>query len=379
MRIAIVADQFFRPTGVGVYSKQLLRHLFQIDQHNEYIVLYPGKAGAEQLKMVESSNVRVCNLPERAWLYPSWHLFGVPAIERLIGPCDLVHVLSGSVRLPCQAPLLVTIHDLASERLPHSYPWRRRWFKRRMLVNLGRTCAKVVSVSEATRRDVIDLVKLPAEQIFITYEGVDRQHFQPPSLEDIQRARKHYHLPERYFLFLGAISPRKNADQLLRSFERYALQAQEQTHLVVAGPPLGWKDGVVYQLWDQLNVKHTIHFIGYVSEADLPAIYGGAHAFIYPSRYEGFGLPILEAMACGTPVICSNTSSTPEVAGDAALLVNPDSTAEIVAAMQRISTDHDLRRGLIEKGFRRAEQFSWEKTARQTLDIYESMGKPEVV
>jgi glycosyltransferase involved in cell wall biosynthesis len=308
-------------------------------------------------------------------LYPWWHLVNRPIAERFIGAWDVVHILSGSARFPCRAPLAVTIHDLASERLPHSYPWRRRVFKRRLLKDLGPRGAHVLAVSKATRRDLLELTGVPPERITVTYEAVDTDVFRMQTEDRIREVRDRYRLPPRYFVFLGARSPRKNVDLLFRGFDAFARASRNTVHLVMAGAPLHWKDGAVHRQWEQLEAKEAVHFTGYVSDEDLPALYGGAVALVYPSRYEGFGLPLLEAMACGAPVIATNTASIPEVAGDAARLVGPEDAAALAQALNDLAHDDGARAELVRRGLDRVGRFSWESTAQKTLTVYEAIAK----
>lgn len=255
MQIAIIADQYTRETGVGVYSRQLLREIAWLDRHNHYTLFYPGWAGAAQLHMLAGPNITVRRLPPRALLYSLWHVFGWPPAEKLLGRHDLVHVLSGSVRIPYRNPLLMTIHDLASERHAYSYPWRRRWFKRRMLADLRQGRQYVLTPSQHTQRDVSELGGVATERIFTIPLGVDRQQFRPLPATALAEVRQRYRLPERFWLFVGAISPRKNLELLLRSFAYFAASVAEPVDLVLAGPGSESAHDPIYRLWRELAVR----------------------------------------------------------------------------------------------------------------------------
>jgi glycosyltransferase involved in cell wall biosynthesis len=370
MKIAVLADQYFNASGVGVYTRELIKNLLEMDVENNYVVLYPGKSRASQIRL-NAPNAHVLPLPERKWLYPLWHFFGWPVIETFVGDVDLVHYITGSVRIPCKASYLVGVTDLTSERYPKEYPWRRRWFKHRMLEDIQERKAFVIAISNFTKRDVIELTQIPKERIFVTQLGVDQVQFRPSSNSEHNNLEERYKLPRKFFLFMGAISPRKNIEILFEAFERLLNKVPEiGIDLVIAGPAAGWKNRDAYKHWKVMRQKSKVHWIGYVEQSDFPAIINAALALVYPSRYEGFGLPVLEAMACGTPVICSNTSSLPEVAGNAAIMVSPNDVNELVSAMALIVLHKSERDLLIQKGVQHARQFSWEATARKTLVAY---------
>lgn len=369
MKIALLVDQYFNRTGVGVYTREMVRHLLPSGSGHDYVLVYPGRKGAARLS-AERLGAPVAALPDRRWLYPLWNSAGWPPIERLVGHCDLVHVLTGSVRVPCRATLVVTIHDLAFVRLPAAYPWRRRWFKSKMLSDLRQRDVLAIADSEAARRDIIELVGLPDHRVALAYLGVDRRFFQRAGEDEIARVRARYRLPSRFFLFLDVLSRRKNVELLLRGFDQYCSGGPSDVDLVIAGPPITPRFGTVYELWERVSVKHRVHFVGFVADEDLAAVYAAASALVYPSRYEGFGLPVIEAMASGTPVICANATALPEVSGGAALLVSPDDPTELAHAFARIASDDALRQELATKGVERAQCFDWGETARQTLQAY---------
>jgi alpha-1,3-rhamnosyl/mannosyltransferase len=238
-----------------------------------------------------------------------------------------------------------------------------------MLKDLKKRKAFILAISQSTQNDVIEYAKIPPEQIIVTYLGVAQEHFYPRNTDKILQLKVKYALPVNFYLFVGAISPRKNITTLLTSFERFFQGGNKDLHLVIAGPPIGWKDGAIYKLWDRLLCKNNIHFTGFITEDDLPALYSAALAFVYPSLNEGFGLPVLEAMACGTPVICSNSASLPEVAGDSALFVSPMDPDGFIAAFRKI-LNKELRAQYVDRGLKRARDFRWEVTAQRTLEAY---------
>jgi glycosyltransferase involved in cell wall biosynthesis len=230
---------------------------------------------------------------------------------------------------------------------------------------------KVLTASDHSKRDISKYLNIPMEKITVIHLAAG-EHFRPLKEPVIRSALDRAGVSQPYILYVGSIEPRKN---LIRLLEAYAQLCQWSTSwsLVVVGARNIWKSSPVGETTEKLKLKPFVHFTGYIPDVDLPGIYNGADLFVFPSLYEGFGLPVLEAMSCGTPVITSNTSSLPEVAGEAALLVDPYNVEEIMAAMRRVLEDSALARDLSERGLERAKKFTWEKTAQRTISVYEKM------
>ena len=235
---------------------------------------------------------------------------------------------------------------------------------------LGRAQA-VIAVSEFTKRDAIRLYGLRDDKITVIYEGV-HPRFVLSSPAQVAAIRRTYHLPEHVILYTGTIEPRKNLARLLEAYARLRSQPglPGDLKLVIVGKK-GWLYQPFFDRLGQLGLQDEVIFPGFVPGEDLPALYGAANVFAYPSLFEGFGLPVLEAMACGTPVVCSTSSSLPEVAGDAALLVDPADTAGLANALQRVLSDSSLRSSLSARGTMQAARFTWEQAARATVAVYE--------
>jgi glycosyltransferase involved in cell wall biosynthesis len=225
----------------------------------------------------------------------------------------------------------------------------------------------VIAISECTREDAIRLYSVEDSKIQVIYAGVSPR-FHPLPAGEIDSVRQKYRLPEQSLLFVGTIEPRKNLDMLLSAVHSLH-KSGFGLELVIVGKK-GWRSESFFKKRRDLGLEKHVRLAGLVPEEDLPAIYNAASLFVFPSIYEGFGLPVLEAMACGAPVVCSNTSSLPEVAGDAAYQVNPLDEEEFSGAINRVLHDADLRRSMRERGFAQAAKFSWEETARQTLAVY---------
>ena len=269
---------------------------------------------------------------------------------------------------------VVTVHDVIPLILPETFTPRHRLVVRMALARVRRQADRVLVPSRAVKRDVVQRVGYPEGRVVVTPEGCEPR-FRPVRSERILRdVAARYGLPPRYVLAVGTLEPRKNLTTLLEAFARLRRDGEVDAdlRLVLAGAR-GWLDEPIFATVRSLGLEEAVRFTGFVDDDDLPAVYSGAALFVFPSLHEGFGLPLLEAMACGVPVVTSNISSMPEVAGDAAVLVDPRDEQSLAAAIARLLRDEALRDRLREAGIARARQFSWEATARRTLDAYASV------
>ena len=269
---------------------------------------------------------------------------------------------------------VVTVHDVIPLILPETFTPRHRLVVRLALARVRRKADLVVVPSHAVKRDVVRRVGLPGDRVVVTHEGCEPR-FRPVRSEGaLREVAARYGLPPRYVLAVGTLEPRKNLTTLLEAFARLRRDGavDADLRLVLAGAR-GWLDEPIFATVRSLGLEDAVRFTGFVDDDDLPAVYSGAALFVFPSLHEGFGLPLLEAMACGVPVVTSNVSSMPEVAGDAATLVDPRDGEGLAAAIARSLRDEALRDRLRDAGIARARQFSWEATARRTLDAYASL------
>jgi glycosyltransferase involved in cell wall biosynthesis len=268
--------------------------------------------------------------------------------------------------LPC--PAVLTVHDLAFLN-PHFHNTRFHLYLRTaMEVSLPRA-GHVIAVSEHTRQDLEARYPRVRGRVTVVYPGLDPAFLEQPDPSCVDEFRRRVADGRPYILFVGAIEPRKNLPRLVRAFEIAVGEAGLPHHLVLCGP-LGWRYGPSVRAWRDSPLRHRIHHVGYVPAQDLPLWYAGADAFVYPSLFEGFGFPPLEAMACGTPVVTSNTSSLPEVVGDAALTVPPRSLRSIADAIQKVICDRDLAEELRQRGLERSRRFTWRDAAAATIQVY---------
>jgi glycosyltransferase involved in cell wall biosynthesis len=366
--------------GGGQYAYQLARGLAAIDRVNAYL-LYPT------FYYVVHPEHRLAQLPKARnmrtalrWLPPGlvtylWRADRTEVFkERLLGGVDIVH--STSYCAPQfrsrRRRLVVTIYDLTFVTHPEYHvPANVEHCLEGTRFAIGRA-DMLIAISESVRRDLIERMHAPAERIVVTPLAADPALARVTDPTVLDRVRRRYRLPERFVLFLGAMEPRKNLLRLIEAWAALKPAVHRQTSLVLAGAE-GWLNASVRSHVETLGLGNRVHFAGYVEGEDIAALYSLATVFAYPSLWEGFGLPVLEAMACGTPVLTSDISSLPEVAGDAAVLVPPTDVEAIADGLLRLLGDAALRADLAERGRRQAASFSWERCASETLAVYNSV------
>jgi glycosyltransferase involved in cell wall biosynthesis len=367
MRIGIDYTSAVRQgAGIGRYTRGLITALLALESAHWYVIFAAdgGVKASNWRAAIDRDGVQFRTLPlTDEWLARLWHRLRLPVpVEAITGPLDLFYspdfVLPPTRRA---TRTLVTVHDLSFLHYPgHFVPKLVRYLSQVVPRSVARA-DRVLADSRATRSDLIGRLAVEPDKVEVLYSGVDGR-FRP---EEKPGERKHirarYGLDERpYVLSVGTVQPRKNYARLIQAFSRMKTDVQ----LLIAGGH-GW----LYEEIVAEAEKHAdrVRILGYVDDADLPALYRGATLFVFPSLYEGFGLPVLEAMACGVPAVCSNASSLPEVAGDAALLVDPHDTDELTSAMVRGLEDTALRQEMVAKGLAQAAGFTWEQAARQLL------------
>ena len=371
-----------RRAGLGRYAESLARALLSqltnlptyqspnlpISQSTNLAFFYNREAGIEPLVGLEHIPAHTISLGYKPWRMAVWagQVAGI-GFNRLVPGATLFHAAE-HLLLPLRGvPTVLTVHDLIFRRYPQHHKPLNRWYLNATLPLYCRRADHIIAVSEQTKRDVMAAYGVPADKISVIYEAADAR-FRPQPAEAVAEVRARYRLPDRYLLFVGTIEPRKNLGRVLAAFER--LHAEGLTDALVIVGKRGWLYDDFFAQLEQSPVKRAVLFPGFVPDADLPAIYAGAQALAFPSEFEGFGLPVLEAMACGAPVVCSNSSSLPEVAGDAALRVDPADTDAITAALRRVVADADLAAELARRGVAQAARFSWQRAAAETLAVY---------
>jgi glycosyltransferase involved in cell wall biosynthesis len=349
--------------GVNNHIHHTLTTLLRIDRDNEYLVVLPSDTPERGL---ERLGARVTIRTIRPRVRALWIQTALPALLRewradvLHAPCYLAPVTT-------RVPTVVTVHDMASFLFPEKFVLAHRIVYGTLVPLSIRRAAAIITVSNFTRMELRRLTDVPEERVFVVYNAADAVFSPSSNGVDPAAVRARYGIPERYLLFVGVLEPRKNVIGLLESFA--AVRDRIPHSLVLAGRS-GWQTRAVFAAIERLRLHDRVVRTDYVPPADLVVIYRHADGFVYPSFYEGFGMPVLEAMSCGVPVITSNRSALPEVTGDAAVLVAPEDRRALGEAMVRVVSDGRLRDDLRLRGLARARAFSWEESARATLDVY---------
>ena len=372
MRITLdLSPYVHHHAGLGRYAGELTAALARTAPQNEYIALY--HATRAMPFQGELQNLKTARVPLNAKPWRMSVLLATYAhlhMDRRLPACDIFHATDHLLPPLKNARSVFTIHDLIFRFFPEYHLPLNRWFLGLMLPKFMQRADAIIAVSEHTRRDVTKWMGIPPEKIFVIYEGVNPS-FQPiTNRAELERVRALYQLPARFILFFSTIEPRKNLVTLLDAYAALVKQDSAAPPLVVAGRK-GWLYQKTLQHLESLGLHERVRMTDWIANQDVPALLNLATVFVYPSLYEGFGLPPLEAMACGTPVISSNASSLPEVVGDAGILLEPRDAAGLTQAMARVLHDDTLRQELRAKGLARAAHFTWERAARETLGVYE--------
>ncbi len=348
----------YRSAGIHIYIAHLLQHLPQVDEAFRYTV-YTNAQPAIRARL------RSTRWPTaRPLARIAWEQIAQPLALRRDRP-DLLHAAAFVAPLLSSRPTVVTVYDLSFAVLPDVFRGLNQTYLRTFVRRGVRRARRVIAISDHTRHDVHRLYGVPLDRIDVAYPGVDLR-FRPLPRQEVDAFRRRQQLPERFFLYLGTLEPRKNLGRLI---DALASSENRDWRLVLVGGK-GWMVEDLFAKVKSLGLEKRVRFAGYAPGEDLPLWYNAATAFIYPSLYEGFGIPPLEAMACGTPVIASNAASLPEAVGDAGLTVGPEDTSGLAHAMRRVWDDAALLGELSRRGIDQARRFSWEATAKATVESY---------
>ena len=372
MRIGIEAQRVFRRNkhGMDYVVLQEIKELQQIDHKNEYFVFVAP--GVDRC-LKDSENVHIIVIGES--FYPVWEQITLPRAVKKYN-LDILHCTSNTAPIFCKIPLVLTLHDIIflepRDKNNKSVYQNMGWLYRRKVVpKILERCLRIITVSNFEKQNIIDKLNIPEKRMAMIYNGYN-EWFKP--FRDVADIYKSYIEKPGYFFFLGNTDPKKNTERTLIAYSKYLEQSAIKRKLLMADLDREYLDSIIERNHIE-NIREQIVMPGYIVNSDLPYIYNSAFAFLYTSLRESFGIPLLEAMACGTPVITSNTSSMPEIAGNEAILINPESPEEITEQMLRLETDEDYYNTQKEIGLKRAELFSWRKTAEQLLKLYETVYK----
>lgn len=370
-------------TGVEEYAIELLEHLFARDRENAYVLFWSGwtlpKCPNEWDKRFPNVRLSAFRIPNKLLNVSLWY-FGWPFLDRLVGGTDVFFVPNlNFAAFSRKTKVVVTAHDLSFEYCPETFSLKRRlWHLFVRFRSLIRRTDQVIAVSSSTRDDLVRLYRTPSASIRVIRSGIaERFRFFDRNDSELRRVKEKYQLPYRFVLFLGTVEPRKNISALLRAWEGVVREQDlSGVELVIAGS-FGWKGGDLAREWRALSdiARKRIRRIGFVDDVDKPALYNLASVFVYPSLYEGFGFPPLEALLSGTPVIAPTNSSFPEMLGSSALLIDALRPDDLRRAILEVLRDRRLAQRLSEKGREIASRFRWDTTAKETLAVFRNVVK----
>jgi len=366
MKVGIISAAANQQSSVGIsnYTYNLIKELNKLNTDEGFLFLINHQSDT----FFTNNKIIINNIFPVLKTY-AWYPYLIRKLRNR--ELDLIHN-------PAQVPTffklkqkyVITIHDLTPFITSSEAKFGRPLIYKLLLPRTLKTADKIIADSNSTKNDLINYFNIPEEKIRVILLAADEK-FRPLSNKEIKEAKQKYSLNFPFILYVGTLEPRKNIPTLIKAF--YKLKKKDIINKLVITGKKGWKYKEIFETIDKLNLQNDVVFTGYVSDEDLPALYNAADLFVYPSIYEGFGLPPLEAMACGTPVITSNTSSLPEVVRDAGIMVDPSDVNGLADAMHEVLTNESLRANMVKKGLEREEMFSWEKCARETLEVYEEV------
>ncbi|SHK54058.1 glycosyltransferase family 4 protein [Xylanibacter ruminicola] len=372
MRIGIEAQRVFRRNkhGMDYVVLQEIIELQKIDHKNEYFVFVAP--GVDRC-LKDTENVHIIVIGES--FYPVWEQITLPRAAKKYN-LDMLHCTSNTAPIFCKIPLVLTLHDIIflepRDKNNKSLYQNMGWLYRRKVVpKILERCLRIITVSNFEKQNIIQKLNIPEKRMAMIYNGYN-EWFKP--LRDVADIYQSYIEKPGYFFFLGNTDPKKNTERTLIAYSRYLEQSTIKRKLLMADLDKTYLEGIIERNHIE-NIREKIVMPGYIVNSDLPYIYNSAFAFLYTSLRESFGIPLLEAMACGTPVITSNTSSMPEIGGNEAILINPENPEEITEKMLRLETDEEYYHTQKEIGLKRSNLFSWRKTAEQLLKLYETVYK----
>ena len=370
-----------RRTGVEEYTLNFLDNLFSLDSRNEYVLFFnsfkSSKVDFSWIEKYPNVSLRKFKFPNKVLNFMLWYL-NWPKLDQLIGGADIFFMPNiGFGGVSAKTKLIVTMHDLSFERYPETFSWVRRLWH--MFINPKRICQKahrIIAVSESTKNDVVKIYGIDESKVRVIYSGIaekfcvlDRNN------EGLIRTKEKYGLPYKFILYLGTIEPRKNIVGIVRAYNDLQEWAKKNKSeellkykLIIAGSR-GWLSEKIFREISKSKSKENIGVLNFVEEDDKEFVLSLASLFVYPSLFEGFGFPPLEAMACGVPVIASNNSSLPEIVGNGGCLVDPDKPDEIFQAMKEILSKGELKDSFVSKGLAQAKKFSWQRSAEEFLKM----------
>ena len=378
MKIGIEGQRLFREKkhGMDMVALELIKNLQEIDKKNEYLIFV--KPDVDKNCFQETDNFKIIEL--NGGFFPVWEQFVLPVAARK-HRCDILHCTSNTAPVNTKIPLIITLHDIiyleSISVLKKGGTWYQKFgniYRRLVVPRVVHISKKIITVSEFEKDRIRNYFGYPEDDntLVAVYNGVSDYFKKIDDKKELKRVKQKYNLPDEFFFFLGNTDPKKNTKGVLKAYSDFLKRNDKKITLVM----LDYDKEALKKLLNEIDDKELINHIfltGYVINTDLPAIYNLCKIFLYPSLRESFGIPVIEAMSCGTPVITSNTSSMPEISGGAAYIIDPFNTLEITKAIEKILSDENLRNDLINKGLKRAKKFSWRAMAENVLKLYEEV------
>ncbi|MCF6286057.1 MAG: glycosyltransferase family 4 protein [Candidatus Hydrogenedentes bacterium] len=367
-------------SGVSQYIIQFLRHCRACAPDMVFdVILYEDEKSVYTAHDPEFKTICQAEWLRSAAVNIFWHQWGLPGLCRR-NKYDLVFIPGGNRRLPYRmpCPTVVTCHDLGIIHVPDKYDAIHAFYNLRVLPRLLRRQTRILTVSETSKQDIVSFTEIPEERVTVTLNGVDHETYQPGDAEEARTlVAKNYGVDTPYLLYIARIDhPGKNHIRLIEAFAKLKERTSLPHTLVLAGSDWSRADEV-HQAAESCGCADNIVFTGFAPSEDLPALYRGAALFVFPSLFEGFGIPVVEAMNCGIPVACANISCLPEIVGDAAVLFDPYDTDIMSERIEEVLTDDDLRARCVSRGMKRAKRYNWRDTVQQTVDIFREVGGNE--
>ena len=365
-------------SGVSEYTFNLLNAIFKIDNKNEYKLFYNSWHNiSDRMPKFNYDNVKIVKTkyPNKLFNNILQKIFKTPKIDKLLSVDIFFMPNIGFISLSSQCKKIITIHDLSFLRYYDFFSLKRNlWHKIINVKKIIKNFDHIIAMSKNTKKDIIELCKITEKKISVIYSGISEKYYKIDDKENI-KIKNFPNLPKKFILFLGTLEPRKNVDSIIKAYNKLRKNNNFNKYKLVIAGGKGWKNKNIYNAFKNSKYKNDIQFLGYVENKDKNYLYNLADLFVYPSFYEGFGLPPLEAMACGCPVITSSVSSLPEIVGSAGIMVNPHDILEISQAMNDILSDKNLQNKLSQKGIEKAKEFNWEKSAKEYLSCIKGLSQ----
>ena len=366
-------------TGIDWTAEKLVESLAKTNQQDQLVLNYFSMFHISQNRDSIHKLMKLgCRLNECRWFHSAlykllYNFIPIPYSLFFGSKADITHFMNYHVPPGVKGKVVTMIYDMVYKVYPETMNTRTRVMLNLSMKNSCKRADIIVTISQFSKNEIMKFLNVPSEKIVVMPCGVDLKLYRPDySMEDVHRVKSKYRVEGEYLLYLGTLEPRKNIERLVKAYHILKQHITDIPKLVIAGHT-GWQYDSIFKEVSILNMHNNVIFTGYIDAADSPVLMKGATLFVFPSLYEGFGMPPLEAMACGTPVVTSNVASLPEVVGDAALLVDPYSVEAIAGAMERLIMDESLRSEVSQKGLARAKLYTWENSASIIMDVYKKL------